>query len=301
MKKLLAALLALIICALASALAENVRSEYRQEQYTYTVLADGTAEIIRWEGFETDLVILQELGGVPVSSIGNGAFRDRSSLISVTVPEGVTRIGDMAFAGCSISYITLPDSVTEIGDSAFLMCTDLMEMTLPENLERIGNEAFSRCIGLQGIIIPDSVTEIGDHAFSGCECLKSVTLPENLRVFGNNPFRGCTALEADRISADSGNFRVTGGALFDRTGEILVWFPCGSSGTEYAVPEGTRAIGDCAFEGCCGLVSVILPASMEKIGDHAFYGCESLTEMEIPGSKSLCELRFSEGSFRFSG
>ena len=53
----------------------------------------------------------------------------------VTVPEGVTKIRDFAFRGCTgLTSVSLPDSVTEIGDSAFWGCTGLGSVSLPEHL-----------------------------------------------------------------------------------------------------------------------------------------------------------------------
>ena len=45
---------------------------------------------------------------------------------AVSIPNGVTSIGDDAFYNCSgLTEITIPDSVTSIGDYAFYDCTNL--------------------------------------------------------------------------------------------------------------------------------------------------------------------------------
>ena len=50
----------------------------------------------------------------------------RSSIKSVTI-EGITTIGNCAFAGCSsLMTIIIPSSVTTIGESAFYECSSLM-------------------------------------------------------------------------------------------------------------------------------------------------------------------------------
>ena len=55
--------------------------------------------------------------------LNKGAFSDCSGLTSVTIPDGVTSIGNGVFSGCSgLTSITIPDSVTSIGSYAFYNC-----------------------------------------------------------------------------------------------------------------------------------------------------------------------------------
>jgi hypothetical protein len=112
-----------------------------------------------------------------------------------TIPEGVTSIGDSAFSDCtSLASITLPDSVTSIGNDAFSGCTNLSSITLPKGVTSIGYSAFFNCEKLASIIIPESVMSIGNDAFTACENLTFITIPENVTNIGENAFYSCRNL-----------------------------------------------------------------------------------------------------------
>ena len=110
-----------------------------------------------------------------VTSIGDNAFNNCTSLASVGIPHGVTSIGQSAFNGCSgLTNVVIPNSVTTIVDFAFGSCTGLTSITLPDSITSIRDFAFNTCTGLTSITIPDNVTLIGSGAFSHCRNLISV-------------------------------------------------------------------------------------------------------------------------------
>ncbi len=102
----------------------------------------------------------------------------KSDIKSVSLPNGLTSIGDNAFSGCSgLTSITLPDSVTSIGEWAFLGCENLKTINLGNSLEYIGWDAFRNCTSLKSITIPSSVKKIGNGGKSNevfCSSLKDV-------------------------------------------------------------------------------------------------------------------------------
>ena len=112
------------------------------------------------------------------------AFQQMTTFTSVSIPEGVTYIGDYSFCDCStVKSVTLPQSLRSIGDGAFGKCEQLESIVLPENLETLGESCF-RQSGLTSVTIPGKVKAIPGDAFYGCTALKSIILPEKLEELG---------------------------------------------------------------------------------------------------------------------
>ena len=117
------------------------------------------------------------VGGILFDYAGQGG--------EVTLPEGLTSIGDRVFWGCSsLTSVTLPESLTSIGDWAFEGCSSLTSVTLPEGLTSIGEEAFAGCCSLSDIVLSDTLPSLGKNAFAGCggvEC--RIKKPKVLAAF----------------------------------------------------------------------------------------------------------------------
>ena len=230
------------------------------------------------------------------TTIGNSAFEQCASLISIDIPANVETIGTAVFWGCSslttvtfekgsqlktigggssyygaFSYCTaltsieIPASVETIGASAFSDCSSLATVTFENGsqLKTIGggsysSGAFSDCTALTSIEIPASVETIEAAAFKDCSSLTSIEIPASVETIKASAFKGCSSLATVTFENGSQLKTIEGG------------YP--SSGT---------------FADCTALTSIEIPASVETIEAAAFKGCSSLATVTFEKGSQL--------------
>ena len=123
----------------------------------------------------------------------------RYSITQLNIADGITAIGNFAFAGTSnlTGTLVIPDNVKTIGGYAFNTCLDLEGLVLGRSLDSIGPEAFSSCISLKGtVVIPDNVKTIGANAFRNCPQLENIIIGSAVETIGNYAFRDCYGLKS---------------------------------------------------------------------------------------------------------
>ncbi len=209
------------------------------------------------------------------------------ALASALCPAALAAGSDFTIAnGILVEYngaggdVTIPDGVTYIGDFAFYDRTDLTGVTIPSSVTRIGNNAFCGCSNLADLTIPDSVTSIGSLAFFDCISLTSVTIPGSATIVDPSAFDGCSGLTAISVAADNPAYCSVDGVLFNKDQPELIAYPNGKAGA-YTIPDGVVSIRDFAFDGCTGLTDITVPSSVVSIGDYAFKGCTGLTSISV--------------------
>ena len=93
------------------------------------------------------------------------------------------------YYGCSnLISVSIPNSVTNIGEWAFGYCRELTTINFPNNLTNIGIRAFYCCSKLTSVTIPSSVIKIDDEAFGFCDLIEVNSMIPNPFIISTNTF-----------------------------------------------------------------------------------------------------------------
>jgi len=272
----------------------------------YTLNSEGTAySVTGYEGTDTDVIIPANYEGLPVTSIGENAFRYFSDLASIFIPDGVTNIERYAFASLAkLTEIRFPETLTTIAGYAFDQCEGLTELVVPDSVTSLGERAFWGCSGLKSLTIGKGLTALKNAEFAWCSGLTLLVIPKNITVVGYDAFRYCTGLQSvqfhDQLTtigacSFSHCSSLTSIVIPDsvKTIERQAFSAC-SALNKIVVGKNVTTIGYNAFENCGNLTSMVIPESVTSIGGYAFKNCSSLTSVVIPDSVT------SIGSYAFA-
>ncbi len=209
-----------------------------------------------WLGKGVDItsVIIEE----GVTAVGTGAFRNLTTLESVTLPEtSLTRIDEAAFYGCtSLTDITIPDSIYTIWAYVFKNCSALESIKLPRNLIKIDQGAFENCTALPYVYIPGDTEIIGSWSFKGCTGLVEAEMTwANATEIREGAFKNCSALTAILLPMD---VQIFGDSAF-----------YGIGAESFTVPETVTAVGPWCFARAA-LTKITFPGDAPAFGEGAF-------------------------------
>ena len=216
-----------------------------------------------------------------VTRIGWNAFENCKSLSSVEIPSSVTEIGASAFWGCeSLSSVVIPSSVTLIDNCAFSGCTALSSVEIPEGVT-ICCYAFERCTALASVVIGAGVTAIGWYAFRDCTSLASVVIPDSVTEIGRGAFYGCTELSSVAFGGTMAQWDAVKDKIYLFIGDV----PATSVKCADGVWQRPVVLVEDGVAVWCldkSAASVEIPAGVTEIGEYAFEDCTALASVEIP-------------------
>lgn len=247
---------------------------------------------------------LKEVVVLQGETVVEKAFKDFSNIVTITLPQNVSSIGNEAFSGCS--------SLTTINN-------------IPTNLTKINKNSFANCAKLDMNIITSllsssTLTIIEDGAFQGCTTIKSLVIPENIKHIGLGAFEGCTSITDVTVPfigmgyqlnlktnelTDEFDMTSTFGYIFGATSasenkgklprnltsvkltsstrdvQENAFFECDRI-RKIELGNGIKNINNSAFKGCTMLSSLVLPTTLESIGEYALLDCINIVNISLP-------------------
>ncbi|MHB1484986.1 MAG: leucine-rich repeat protein [Saccharofermentanales bacterium] len=293
----------ILVISIISEMLTTVKAEATPSNYFTYRIVNNEIEITGLALSITTIEIPSILNGLPVTSIGEAAFKS-CPLRNVVVPDSVINIGTNAFADTLLTSISIPKNVTHIGIAPFFDCDYLTAITvdvqnisydslngvlftenketivqypkglsgeyiLPDGVKFIGNFAFANCKNVTKVVMPDGVQSIGEYSFDYIRYLYSVSIPNSVTSIGNGAFRGCGELYEMTIP---NNIISIGQDAFRGCNNIH----------DLVLPDGLKFIGSGAFRDCHYIRSVVIPESITTIESNVFYSCLKLNNVSLP-------------------
>ncbi len=307
MKKLISIILCVImlVCLFSFALPSFALS---YENYTYEIVNEGIV-ITSYNGDAQALTIPNEILDKPVIKIGENAFKNNSTLTSVTISEGVKIIGDSAFEGCrALATITLPTTIISFGknaiyNTAYYNNTDNWKLknTTNSNGIIVGGSAGQDVLPWEEVLSPtleylylgtvlvecesngtyqikQGTTVIADYAFVKSNDMRNVIFPTSLVAIGDYAFEGCQYINdfqlAENVVLASSSIYNTGFYNNSKQWENNALYMgnrlVATRGGEIVVKTGTTHIMKGALNG-----NVVIPSSVISIHEKAFTSTEN--------------------------
>ncbi len=223
---------------------DSLTSAEASKLYVCKTNADGVT-ISSYKGTAKEVDIPGMIDGKPVTVIGANAFNGNTSIVSVNIPDSVTRIEGGAFTGCTaLTSVHFPANLTEIGSYAFMKCSSLANIKIPATVNNVGLTAF------------------GDTAWMRAQNNSFV-------IVGDGVLVRYTGTDADVVVPDTVKY-ITNAFYYNTSVKTIT------------VQEGVKKIGQYAFCACTKLNKIVLPSSVTEIASDAIYQCASLTAVTAP-------------------
>lgn len=276
----------------------------KENDFEYCVSENNEAEIIRYYGSDTNLIVPDTLGGYPVVKLRGWSFSGLE-ITDLTIGKNLKEIGYGALSYCfnlkniainseneyfkfedGVLYNTdktklllylstntalhfeMPDSVTVIGAHAFEAVENLKTITISENVKRIERQAFAYS-GISGeLILPEGLETIGSEALS-CKFTK-IHIPKSVVLIAKDAISGSMGLAEVIVDEDNEKYTAVDGVLYNKDKTLLMKYPEEKSAQTFKIPDTVTEVNEAAFMGTTNLIKVVIPQSVKLINDGAF-------------------------------
>lgn len=301
-----------------------------ESDFSYSVTESGAC-VTAYLGSAQRVRVPDTLGGRPVTAIGDGAFRNCTTVKVLYLPDSVTDYGEDTLVGMTslyalhaplptdtdkcflgwlfgaetyernnvedlrrVDFFELGGTVTEIPSYAFFDCNDLITVAIQESVSEIGAYAFARCASLQFLNLSNIAT-VGEGALFGCSSLQDVTFGESLKSIGRSALSGCTSLKCLTLPfvGESRTEHRYLGWLFgaDAAEQAMGVYPSGLR--EIVLTQSAESIANDAFY-AVPLRILTVHGNLGEIGARAFADCTNLKSICFSGGlKTIRENAFA--------
>ncbi len=197
-------------------------------------------------------------------TISDYAVQNCTNLVYVEIPSSVTKIGYLAFDGCTaVRSIKIASTSIVIDSNAFRGCpiehaevstvalqylsTDGLKTAVVISGDTLPSRAFYNNKTIESVTLANTITSIGSEAFSHCQLLKSIEIPNSVKSIGSYAFNNCSSLK------------------------------------ELVIPASVTTISDYAFYHCTYVTSLEIKGTSLSISSSAFEACP-IAYAKIPAS-----------------
>lgn len=237
--------------------------------WEYVERTDGTIKVLQYLGSSTN-VIISKINNKEVSEVYNGCFQYKSNIISVTIPNSVTSIGESVFRGCtSLENLTIPfvgHSSTSTGSEGVFGY--IFGYTTQTANSGYGSSSSSFTTLTTGSV-ENAVCSWTDKTYSyRVKTGGSLLFPKYTTYYGLCSYWYYIPSSLKNVTVTGGNINT---AAFCRVPNIKVTL------------NGVATIGTYAFYNGTP-TSITMSESVTKIEENAFSGCSGLTSINIPSS-----------------
>lgn len=241
------------------------------------------------DGWDSKIIIPSYFEGKKVVEIGESCFKDNDSIISVIIPDTITKIGNFAFYDCdNLRSLNIPEGIKRLPNKMAYSCDRLTDVTLPSTLLYLGDELptgrdydiedyaydiFTGC-SIERINLPRNLKVIGHGCLAETK-IKELVLPSSLRTIEEYALRKNNNLTSIVIPA---NVTKIGKKVLDNCKNLKTITYASSANIPVAAFENDKNLEEITFTG-----------QPRKISSYAFKNCDSLELVRIPYSVELLE------------